>query len=43
MIKNRLLEIRLNSGYKYAKDFADHLGINNNNILGMNLIRVNLH
>ena len=29
MIKNRLLEIRLNSGYKYAKDFAEHLGINN--------------
>lgn len=29
MIKNRLLEIRLNLGYKYAKDFAEHLGINN--------------
>lgn len=29
MIKNRLLEIRLKSGYKYAKDFAEYLEINN--------------
>ena len=25
MIKNRLLEIRLNLGYKYAKDFAENI------------------
>lgn len=29
MVKNRLLEIRLKLGYKYAKDFAEFLGINN--------------
>ncbi len=28
-IKNKLLEIRLKSGYKYAKDFSDYLEINN--------------
>ncbi|GAA0768765.1 hypothetical protein GCM10008908_09490 [Clostridium subterminale] len=27
MLKNRLLEIRLNRGYKNSKDFADFLGI----------------
>ncbi len=27
MIKNRLLEIRLKLGYKYAKDFAEYLEI----------------
>ncbi len=27
MVKNRLLEIRLRLGYKYAKDFAEYLGI----------------
>lgn len=29
MVKNRLLEIRLKLGYRYAKDFAEYLGINN--------------
>ena len=28
LIKNRLLEIRLKLGYKYAKDFANYLEIN---------------
>nr|WP_286674468.1 MULTISPECIES: helix-turn-helix transcriptional regulator [unclassified Clostridium] len=28
-IKNKLLEIRLNNGYKYAKKFSDYLEINN--------------
>nr|WP_207755797.1 helix-turn-helix transcriptional regulator [Clostridium botulinum] len=28
-IKNKLLEIRLKNGYKYAKDFSDYLEINN--------------
>ncbi|MBU3087451.1 helix-turn-helix domain-containing protein [Clostridium gasigenes] len=27
MVKNRLLEIRLGLGYKYAKDFAVFLGL----------------
>ena len=27
MVKNRLLEIRLKLGYKYAKDFANYLEI----------------
>lgn len=27
-VKNKLLEIRLKNGYKYAKDFADYLKIN---------------
>lgn len=30
MIKNKLLEIRLKSGYKKQKDFADFLGISQN-------------
>lgn len=30
MIKNNLLKIRLNLGYKYAKDFAEFLEINPN-------------
>lgn len=29
MLKNKLLEIRLKLGYKYAKEFAEFLGINN--------------
>lgn len=29
MVKNRLLEIRLKLGYRYAKDFAEYLDINN--------------
>lgn len=28
MVKNRLLEIRLKLGYRYAKDFAEYLEIN---------------
>lgn len=28
MLKNKLLEIRLKLGYRYAKDFAEYLGIN---------------
>jgi putative transcriptional regulator len=28
-LKNRFLEIRLKKGYKFAKDFADFLEINN--------------
>ncbi|KGK88057.1 helix-turn-helix transcriptional regulator [Clostridium sp. HMP27] len=28
-IKNNFLQIRLNRGYKFAKDFADFLEINN--------------
>lgn len=28
MVKNRLLEIRLQLGYKNSKDFAEFLGIN---------------
>ena len=27
MIKNRLLEIRLQMGYKFQKDFAEYLGM----------------
>lgn len=27
MLKNRLLEIRLNLGYKFQKDFAEYLGM----------------
>lgn len=27
IIKNRLLEIRLEKGYKFQKDFADFLGV----------------
>jgi putative transcriptional regulator len=27
-VKNRFLQIRLQRGYKFAKDFADFLGIN---------------
>lgn len=30
MLKNRLLEIRLKNGYKYAKDFAKLLELNPN-------------
>lgn len=30
MLKNRLLEIRLRQGYKYAKDFAELLELNPN-------------
>ncbi|SCI99080.1 Helix-turn-helix domain [uncultured Clostridium sp.] len=30
MVKNRLLEIRLNLGYKKQQDFAEFLGINRN-------------
>lgn len=30
MLKNRLLEIRLSKGYKYAKDFAELLELNPN-------------
>lgn len=30
MIKNNLLQIRLSLGYKYAKDFAEYLGISAN-------------
>lgn len=28
MVKNRLLEIRLQLGYKKQKEFAEHLGLN---------------
>lgn len=28
MVKNKLLEIRLKLGYRYAKDFAEFLDIN---------------
>lgn len=28
LVKNRLLEIRLKLGYRYAKDFAEYLEIN---------------
>lgn len=27
-VKNKFLEIRLQKGYKFQKDFADYLGIN---------------
>lgn len=27
MVKNKLLNIRLNLGYKKQKDFADHIGV----------------
>lgn len=27
-VKNRLLEIRLQMGYRFQKDFAEYLGIN---------------
>lgn len=30
MLKNRLLDIRLKKGYKYAKDFAELLELNPN-------------